>query len=87
MTVTVIHPTNRPNFCIIGTGRHEIAFSYRTPIGFRPADGRWVVRQNDWGPTTGKHLNWLPGDKADRLSSAAFEAALHAECGDVEALS
>lgn len=54
----------------------EVYFSYKTPVAFR-AGGRLVVRQNDWGPTTGKHLNAIDdGAKASRISSVEFEAQL-----------
>jgi hypothetical protein len=56
-------------------------FSYKTLVAFRSnATGR-VVRQNEWGPTTGKHLNWIDGgNKADRLPENEFLARL-AEVG------
>lgn len=50
-------------------------FSYKTLIAFRAGPNRYV-RTNDWGPTTGKHLNAIDGgDKKARLSSDDFEAA------------
>lgn len=57
-------------------GRLTIYFSYRTPVAFRH-NGRLHVRQNTWGPTTGKHLNWIDGgNKAGRISGAEFEELL-----------
>lgn len=51
-------------------------FSYETPVAFQVADGLVVVRQNDWGVTTGKHLSWIDGGskdaKAKRVSSDVF---------------
>lgn len=50
-----------------------IAFSYGTPIVF--CDGRDVWKSpNLWGPTTGRHLNSLPGEPME--SREAFEAKL-----------
>lgn len=48
-------------------------FSYTTLVAFaKPGYGR-VVRQNEWGPTTGKHLNAIDGgDKRTRVNSAEF---------------
>ena len=79
MNVSIDHPTNKPNFSEVQVGPVTLWFSYRTVIGFR-AGGSPVVRENDWGPTTGKHLNEIPGgnDKAARLDSASFTAALDA---------
>ena len=33
-------------------------FSYNTLVAFR-IKGEFHIRQNVWGPTTGKHLNWI----------------------------
>ncbi len=88
---TANHPTNRPNYVEIThhTDRHAItiAYSYATPIGFQAsayANGRSFVRVNDWGPTTGRHLNeWhpnhskhhrIPGDEFLRHLSDAMQA-------------
>ena len=50
----------------------KIWFSYETPIAFRE-DGRIVCRENEWGPTTGKHMRWIGVDKKDRVSREEFE--------------
>ena len=48
-------------------------YSYETPVAFQTCGQPRVVRTNDWGPTTGKHLNWIDnGDKARRVDSARF---------------
>lgn len=63
----------------VTVGSLRVYFSYRTPVAYE-TPGRRVVRENDWGPTTGKHLNWIDGgNKADRVSGAEFEQALAAE--------
>ncbi len=77
MRVTIDHPTDRPNFTEVTLGELTVWFSYRTPVGFMaPGTGR-VVRANVWGPTTGKHLNYIDqGDKGSRLTGASFERRL-----------
>lgn len=70
------HPTDKVNFSIVEIRDYSIAFSYQTPIGFRAPGKGWVVRENDWSNTTGKHLNWLNDDKSQRIPSAEFEARL-----------
>lgn len=61
---------------------NEYWFSYDTLIAFRGPSGKRFVRENDWGPTTGKHLNAIDaGDKKARLKSDAFEAAYKREFG------
>jgi hypothetical protein len=54
-----------------------IWFSYRTPVAFMVIGSPRLVRQNEWGPTTGKHLNWIDGgDKASRIDGTEFERLL-----------
>jgi len=38
------------------TERGTVYYSYKTPIAFCGPNGL-RVRENDWGPTTGKHMN------------------------------
>jgi len=58
-------------------GDLTLYFSYKTVVGFDDGIQGTFVRENDWGPTTGKHLNWLDGgDKKGRLPSEAFEQKL-----------
>jgi hypothetical protein len=60
----------------------EIYFSYKTPVAFVRRGGSPVVRENDWGPTTGKHLNAIDGGhKSARFAGDVFEDLLAAEFG------
>lgn len=78
MRLSVEHPTDRPNFCIVRLPSVQVAFSYETPIAFA-AGGEWKVRQNHWSATTGKHLNYLDnGEKKDRLDDEAWWAEFNA---------
>ena len=75
-TPTITHPTGRPNFTVVDTGPVTLAFSYETVIGFNVGTG-WIVSENLWGPTTGKHINSLGNVlPPERLDRGAFEAAL-----------
>ncbi len=58
-------------------GGLSVYFSYKTPVAFeRPSTGL-VVRENDWGQTTGRHLNWIDGgNKKDRIPGNEFEKQL-----------
>ena len=57
-------------------GGLTVWFSYQTPVAYQIRWVKTVVRRNDWGPTTGKHLNWIDdGNKKARVSSEDFEAA------------
>ena len=88
---TISHPTDRPNFTVVTIGDRTYWFSYRTCVGFLDySTGRGiVVRRNDWGPTTGKHLNYIddgtPQAKARRVDGEAFQALLAETADDVTA--
>ena len=47
---------NTPAHFVNVCGVH-ILFSYETAVGCTPPDGPSFARKNEWGPTTGKHLN------------------------------
>lgn len=70
----------------VTVGSLTVYFSYRTPVAFHVFGHNPVVRENDWGPTTGKHLNWIDGGKKlDRISDVNFVPLLAAEIADREA--
>jgi hypothetical protein len=43
----------------VDIGPLTIWFSYQTAVAFHLDGHNRVVHRNDWGPTTGKHLNWI----------------------------
>lgn len=72
MSISIQHPTDRPNFSILRMGTTTIWFSYETVIAFS-VNGTLTVRENDWSATTGKHLNYVDnGDKASRVPTGRF---------------
>ena len=66
----------------VDIGSLTLWFSYKTVVAFQ-IDGRLKrVSKNAWGPTTGKHLNWIDGgDKSSRLSRETFEHELEMALG------
>lgn len=48
-------------------------FSYGTLIAFNTPELGTVIRQNEWGPTTGRHLNSIDRHKGSRVSAERFE--------------
>lgn len=56
-------PTGRPNFHKLSTYGTTIYFSYETPIAIIINDDEQelLLSKNEWGPTTGKHINYLKG--------------------------
>jgi hypothetical protein len=57
-------------------------YSYKTLVAFRDRHGL-IVRENVWGRTTGKHLNWIDGGaKDDRLPASGFARVLTERLAD-----
>ena len=68
---------NNENTIAIMLNDLTIYFSYNTIVAF-DFNGELFVVKNEWGPTTGKHLNWIDGgDKSSRLSSTDFNKLLN----------
>jgi hypothetical protein len=59
MTVKMLRLTASSS--MVELGLLTLWFSYETPIAYRIPGHAIVVRQNDWGATTGKHLNAVDG--------------------------
>lgn len=74
---SIKHPTDRLNFSIVSFDGVAIAFSYETMIGFSVPGHEWAIRENNWGPTTGKHLNYLDPDKKKRIPYDEFTTLYH----------
>jgi hypothetical protein len=76
-TLEVSHPTDRPNFTYVRLAGCCFWISYQTVIAFDgPGTGGLRIIRNYWGPTTGKHLNYVDEDKDLRLDSDTFHALL-----------
>jgi hypothetical protein len=56
----------------------KLYYSYTTIIAFC-SNGKLFVRKNDWGMTTGKHLNFIDRNKEARLEAEVFEKLLASE--------
>ena len=75
---TINHPTNRANYSEVDVAGVTYYFSYSTCIAFNAWNGNGpILRVNEWGPTTGKHLNAV-SRTAPRLDENQFNAALNA---------
>lgn len=54
---------------------NEYYYSYETLVAFR-INGEFHIVKNLWGPTTGKHLNWINPNKDLREDWNTFEQNL-----------
>lgn len=76
MNIPIIdHPTKQPNLYTVKTDKGLFWYSYKTCIAFN-AGGDFVIRENDWNQTTGRHLNHINPDKSIRISGLEFERKL-----------
>ncbi len=50
---------------------NKFYFSYKTLVAFR-CYSELVIQKNQWGPTTGKHLNWINPNKKIRVDEETF---------------
>lgn len=67
------------NFAEVTIGTVDLYFSYVTLVAYRDPEDGLVVHENDWSPTTGKHLKDIDGGKKDdRLPDGEFEAKVAA---------
>lgn len=64
------------NFNSFMVGNTRFYISYETLVAFTHPTQGLIVMENYWGPTTGKHLNWLYVDKKDRKTSEEFNKLL-----------
>lgn len=66
------------NAMSVTLGKLVLYFSYETIIAFNPHDGKPVrVRVNEWGPTTGKHMNIIDGGTKSRFIANEFNDRLN----------
>lgn len=65
----IIHTHIQSNFYSVDIKEITIYFSYQTPIAFRHC-GKLFISINEWGTTTGKHLNILNRDHKIRIDHA-----------------
>jgi hypothetical protein len=69
-------PRPNANAMRLTTSDLSVWFSYSTPIAFFHPDCGIVVRENVWGPTTGKHIGIVERsfgvDRSSRVESSRF---------------
>lgn len=66
---------------VFESDRLTVWFSYDMPVGFQVTGKPAVVRENEWGPTTGGHIGQIDGgNKASRIPGDEFERLLSKAC-------
>ena len=85
INTNIVNKWNYGKYSSDNYGSHSLAFndkfnntyyfSYDTLVAFTGNDGL-VIRENVWGNTTGKHLNWINKDKSIRVDKDTFNKKL-----------
>ena len=66
------------NTLVVRINNLTLFYSYRTIVAYQDAEDGKAVCENEWGVTTGKHLNWIDGgNKKNRLDYDTFQEKLH----------
>lgn len=52
----------------VDVGNLTLYFSYKTVVAFSDGYNKTVVSENNWGPTTGKHLNAIDDGNKKRTA-------------------
>ena len=65
----------------IRIGSLTLYFSYKTVVAFSNYKFGFVISENVWSNTTGKHLNWIDSDKKKRIPHNEFEKLLNKVLG------
>ena len=73
MSVALTRSETSPSLIFVTVGPIELAFSYETVIAFDAGEG-WVMSENIWSTTTGKHINEV--SRGPRIDRADFEQRL-----------
>lgn len=81
MTEVLLRRGEYPTLTYVTIGSVMLAFSYETIVAFRAPASGWVVSENVWSGTTGKHLNAVAGNKHPRTPRAEFEERLEGLLG------
>ena len=69
------HTHIQSNFYSVDIKDITIYFSYQTPIAFSHC-GQHFISKNEWGTTTGKHLNIINKDHKIRIDHSKLLALL-----------
>lgn len=58
--------------------KFDLYYSYQTIVAYCDAQDGFIICENQWGVTTGKHLNWINPDHKARLPYDEFQKKLQA---------
>jgi len=78
MTVEINYPSRNTKQIDVSVGNLTLNFSYNTVVAFNSPFSGFVISENIWGTTTGRHLNEIHPDKSLRIPNDQFKRRLAA---------
>lgn len=72
MTVEIRYPARNTKQIDVKIGKLTLSFSYNTVIAFDSPYSGFVISENVWSTTTGRHLNEIDPDKTRRINNTKF---------------
>ena len=76
MTVSVNYSNRNTKQIDVRVGSLTLHFSYQTVVAFDSPFSGFVISENVWSMTTGRHLNDIDPDMSLRIPNGAFEQKL-----------
>ena len=76
MTVRIRYPTRNTKQVDVKIGDLTLSFSYETVVAFISPHSGFIITENKWGKTTGRHLNEIHPDKSKRIPYTEFKEKL-----------
>jgi hypothetical protein len=76
MTVRLTYPQRNTKQIDVSVGNLTLNFSYETVIAFNSPFSGFVISENVWSTTTGRHLNEIHPDKSLRIPNEEFKQKL-----------
>ena len=76
MAVRLTYPQRNTKQIDVSVGNLTLHFSYETVIAFNSPFSGFVISENVWSTTTGRHLNEISPMKPLRIANDVFKAKL-----------
>ena len=76
MTVRINYPSRNTKQIDVQVGSLTLNFSYNTVVAFTSSFSGFVITENVWSTTTGRHLNEIHPDKSLRIPNDVFKRKL-----------
>ncbi len=76
MAIRLTYPSRNTKQIDVSVGNLTLNFSYNTVVAFNSPFSGFVISENIWSTTTGRHLNEIHPDKSLRIPNEDFKLKL-----------